>query len=101
MQITFSYVGEPKVSLIVDVPKMGDTKIGPNRVAEIRFGLLALLKSIDEETMNSPDAFATAIFKSVKAKYDTFVLVAVVFSLTHTGGDTILTYVARDLNLNA
>lgn len=97
MQVGYSYNGEPEITLIIDIPKMRDQVLEPKAVYMNRINLYSVISSIGEASKENPDAYATALFKAVREKYDTIVLVAVVFAIQHETGRSVLTYTSKDV----
>lgn len=97
MQVSYSFDGEPEITLIIDIPKMGDQKLEPKTVYQTRILLYTVMNQLEEEAKENPDDYAAALFKTVKEKYNTIVLVAVVFSIQHETGRSVLTYTRRDV----
>lgn len=101
MQFTYAYEGQPRVSLVIDIPKTKKMEIEAKRVWEVRRDLQLMMANITAESKANPQAFATQIFKTVKANFDTIVLVAVFFTIKHEGaGETMMTYTVNDVDLS-
>lgn len=104
MQLSYSYngnptTGVPKVSLIVDIPKMRDQEMDSKTVAQTRVNLYNILNSVDDEAKSDPNVYASLVFQTIKANYQTLVLLAIVFTIEDETGQTILTFTDKDLNL--
>lgn len=100
MQVSFSYAGQPSVTLVVSVPKLRTEKLPVEQTWNIRYELLVLLTAISEENKNHPDLFATEIFKQVKAQRQDLILSSVIFGIDQGDGNTTsLCFLKSDLNL--
>ncbi len=98
MQITFAFTGQPRISLIVDIPKLKGVVLPPKIIWQARRDLQVIMSHISDEAKTSPESFATQLFKTIKSEYQTLVLLAVVFTIEHENeGQTVLTYTAKDI----
>lgn len=97
MQVSYSYDGEPEITLIIDIPKMRDQKLESKAAAQHRVNLYAIMSQVDEESKANPDDYSAALFRTIKEKYNTIVLLAVVFSMKDGAGRSVLTYTSRDV----
>ena len=100
MRVTFGYVGQPKVTLVVGIPKLRTEEIPATRVWKTRGDLLVILNGISGETKANPDSFATELFKQVKEKKQDLHLTSVIFTIIQEdGSETSLCYVKEDINI--
>jgi hypothetical protein len=97
MQLTYTYDGEPEVALVVDIPKMREKEIEPKVVWKTRLDLYTMMMGISQESRANPQAYATQLFKTIKSQYQSLVLVAVVFTIKHEKGRSVLTYTEKDV----
>ena len=97
MQLTYTFDGEPEVALIVDVPKTREGEVAPKTVWKTRLDLYTIMMNISQESRANPQLYASQLFKTIKSEYQTLVLVAVVFTLKHEKGRTVMTYTEKDV----
>ncbi len=98
MQITFAFTGQPRISLVVDIPKLRGTVLPPKTIIQARRDLQIIMSHISEESKSSPESFAVQLFKTIRSEYQTLVLLAMVFTIEHENeGQTVLTYTSKDI----
>ena len=97
MRVTFTYDGQPKVTLVVHIPKLRNKEITPQTIGQVRFDMEAILAAVPLNVQARADSFATELFRTVKKTRQDLTLTDIIFTIDQGDGETSLCYSQNDV----